>query len=194
MLVLEVQLLDGSIRKFPLRKSSTSIGRSSRSDLTILDRSLSRQHARIFLEDGSWWVEDLGSRNGTLHNGRPVKEGPVEIRPGDILGLGGTSITVLTAEEASGESARLSPTTANSMFRPARDVLEDSSSAQHLAIGADAETLRRLTLRLAVLNEVQRAYLQTLQSIVRVNVDVAVRVGVGLDVAVGVRVGAAVAV
>jgi len=157
MLVLEVQLLDGSIRKFPLRKSSMSIGRSSRSDLTILDRSLSRQHARVFQEDGSWWVEDLGSRNGTLHNGRPIEGSPVEIRPGDILGLGGTSITVLTAEEASGENNRPSPTTANSMFRPARDVLEVSSSAQHLAIGADAVTLRRLTLRLAVLNEVQRA-------------------------------------
>ncbi len=157
MLVLEVKSPDGSVREFPLQRDSMVIGRSSRSDITVLDRSLSRHHARVFQQDGSWWIEDLGSRNGTLYNGEPIDSGPVRIRPGDVLGLGGSFITVSTVEATSQGERRPPETTANSVFRPARQVLEDSSSAQHMAIRADAATLRQLTLRLAVLNEVQQA-------------------------------------
>lgn len=157
MLVLEVRTPDGSVREFPLQRDSTIIGRSSRADITVLDRSLSRHHARVFNQDGGWWVEDLGSRNGTLHNGQRLEGGAVQIQPGDVLGLGGSSIKVTTVEAAFEEEKKPSTMTTNSLFRPARELLEDSSSAERLAVPSDETTLRRLTHRLAVLNEVQQA-------------------------------------
>ena len=48
------------------------LGRSSKADVVLADRFLSRQHARLFLRDGSWFLEDLGSRNTTFLNDRPV--------------------------------------------------------------------------------------------------------------------------
>ena len=46
---------------------------------------LSRRHARIFMEDGGLYVADLGSRNGTRLNGKPVAFRPVRLLPGDRL-------------------------------------------------------------------------------------------------------------
>jgi len=157
VLLLQIKSPDGSTREAVLQGDSMVVGRSSQSDIMIPDRSLSRKHARLFREEGSWWVEDLGSRNGTLCNGRPVTVGPVRIQPGDTLGLGASMIKVGTTESAEHESHVSSGPTANSFFLPARRVLEDSSSAHDIAGKADAETLRRLTLRLSVLNEVQQA-------------------------------------
>lgn len=48
---------------------------------------LSRQHARIFLEDGAFYIVDLGSRNGTALNGEAVTEAPALIANGDEIAL-----------------------------------------------------------------------------------------------------------
>ena len=48
------------------------MGRSSKADLVLSDRFLSRQHARFYRESDSWMVEDLGSRNTPPLNGRPL--------------------------------------------------------------------------------------------------------------------------
>jgi pSer/pThr/pTyr-binding forkhead associated (FHA) protein len=39
------------------------------------------------LRDGQWWLEDLGSRNGTFVNNRRVAE-PTTVQAGDLLGIG----------------------------------------------------------------------------------------------------------
>ena len=61
------------------------------------DPDLSRRHARIFEQDGRLLIEDLGSTNGTLVNGRRVA-GPTEIRPGDLVDLGGSRLEVAAPE------------------------------------------------------------------------------------------------
>lgn len=48
------------------------IGRDLRSDLRIADVGLSRTHAKLYHENGSWWLKDLGSRNGTYVGGRAI--------------------------------------------------------------------------------------------------------------------------
>ena len=59
-----------------------------RRDVAEGNKKVGRQHARIFFEREKWYVEDLDSTNGTSVNGHIVTPGiPVEIRPGDILGL-----------------------------------------------------------------------------------------------------------
>ena len=66
------------------------IGRASDCKVRIQDGRMSRRHARIvFLEDGGIAVDDLGSRNGTFHNGTRI-DGLSRIAPGDYLRVGET--------------------------------------------------------------------------------------------------------
>lgn len=50
---------------------------------------LSRRHARIFLQDGKFYVSDLGSRNGTFVNNNKIGENAVELHAGDSVNFGG---------------------------------------------------------------------------------------------------------
>ncbi|HWQ07992.1 MAG TPA: FHA domain-containing protein, partial [Holophaga sp.] len=52
------------------------------------DESVSRRHAVLFMQEGHWRVRDLGSRNGTLINGRALPEGGRALDDGDELQLG----------------------------------------------------------------------------------------------------------
>jgi pSer/pThr/pTyr-binding forkhead associated (FHA) protein len=49
---------------------------------------LSRRHARIFVEEGVAYLADLGSKNGTTVNGKPVRQSIVLLRDGDEIGFG----------------------------------------------------------------------------------------------------------
>jgi pSer/pThr/pTyr-binding forkhead associated (FHA) protein len=49
---------------------------------------LSRRHARIFVEEGAAYLADLGSKNGTTVNGKPLRQSIVQLRDGDEIGLG----------------------------------------------------------------------------------------------------------
>ena len=57
------------------------------------DPQLSRRHARIARTPEGYVVEDLGSRNGTLRNGRAI-EGPEPLHDGDELEVGSTRLAV----------------------------------------------------------------------------------------------------
>jgi pSer/pThr/pTyr-binding forkhead associated (FHA) protein len=48
---------------------------------------VSQVHARVFRRGDEYWVEDLGSTNGTLVNGRKIN-GPVPVRRGDRVQIG----------------------------------------------------------------------------------------------------------
>jgi hypothetical protein len=62
------------------------LGRASGCQLVFADDTVSRRHAELSLRDGSWFIRDLGSSNGTWVNGRRVME--AEIAPGDDVCLG----------------------------------------------------------------------------------------------------------
>lgn len=64
-----------------------TLGRASTARITLDDPSVSAQHALLRPVDGKWTIEDLGSRNGTLVNGRPIT-GQVGLNCGDSLQLG----------------------------------------------------------------------------------------------------------
>jgi pSer/pThr/pTyr-binding forkhead associated (FHA) protein len=64
-----------------------TLGRSQGAKVLLDDTSVSAQHALLRALDGVWTIEDLGSRNGTLVNGRPISEA-VELACGDSLQLG----------------------------------------------------------------------------------------------------------
>lgn len=78
--------------KFPLSRLRTTIGRSARSDICIPDAFASRLHAEIREEGGSYWLQDLGSANGTRYNGSLVTM-PIPIISGGEIQIGETVIT-----------------------------------------------------------------------------------------------------
>ena len=73
---------------FALEQGETlTLGRGERVDVQILDHGLSRLHCAIGREDGSYYVEDLGSRNGTWVNG--VRVTRALLSGGDSIRIGG---------------------------------------------------------------------------------------------------------
>lgn len=65
----------------------TTIGRRDDNTLMIDDGFVSGAHAEIVFDQGSWWLVDLGSTNGTFLNGRPVRA-RIRIAPGDVVQFG----------------------------------------------------------------------------------------------------------
>jgi hypothetical protein len=64
-----------------------SVGRDATCDLVISDRTISSRHARLVFRQDQWWVEDLGSTNGTFLNDHRI-ETPTVIAHGDRLQFG----------------------------------------------------------------------------------------------------------
>jgi pSer/pThr/pTyr-binding forkhead associated (FHA) protein len=70
-----------------------TIGRAADANLSVTDAQVSRMHARIELHDGRLSVRDLGSRNGTLVNARPI-DVPTPVQPGDDIDVGSVRIVI----------------------------------------------------------------------------------------------------
>ena len=75
----------------PLGDATVTIGRSPRATLVIEDDYCSSRHARVFLEGGTWMVEDLGSTNGTFLDDARLTE-PEAFPVGSRLTMGATSL------------------------------------------------------------------------------------------------------
>lgn len=67
--------LDGAfLGEYPLDKELVTIGRRPASDIHIDDLGVSGEHAAIVTIGDDSFLEDLGSTNGTLVNGKPIKK------------------------------------------------------------------------------------------------------------------------
>lgn len=80
-------------------RENTTIGRSKSNDIYIPDPFLSASHARIFFADGDFYLEDLGSTNGTLFNGKYIGNYTVPLQNGDKIGFGHITFTFVEEEE-----------------------------------------------------------------------------------------------
>ncbi len=80
----------GTGRVFPLSSAELKVGRSEQSDIALADPGVSRSHARVVREGDDFIVEDLGSTNGPMVNGRPVRRR--RLADGDIIKLGNSTL------------------------------------------------------------------------------------------------------
>src|SRR5260370_2024266 len=108
MAELIVKYPDRAAEHFQISRLRVTIGRSARNDLCIPDPFASRVHAEVRNEGDEYFLQDLGSANGTLYNGSvvettitltrggPIQVGETEIVFNDIpvpLSIGATMIT-----------------------------------------------------------------------------------------------------
>ena len=83
---------DGSKQDLVLNiGEDTTIGRHPNCSLTISQPSVSRRHARLWFDQGVWFVEDLQSSNGTFVNNRRINR--AQLTEGDELRCGDFSLT-----------------------------------------------------------------------------------------------------
>ncbi len=82
-------LLALGARRMLLPPAGGTIGRSRDCEVVLDDAGISRRHAEIRPGPDGWTVEDLGSTNGVLVNGRSTR-GPHPLDPGDRVELGST--------------------------------------------------------------------------------------------------------
>jgi adenylate cyclase len=68
---------------------TNSLGRHPTNTIQVLDKVVSKEHCRVFLQDGSWVLKDLDSLNGTFLNGARIT-GERPLVDGDEIGLGAT--------------------------------------------------------------------------------------------------------
>ncbi len=59
-------------KRYSLPEPETTIGRSPKAQIVILDQGVSRLHARILETSGGFSIEDLGTTNGTFVNDQAV--------------------------------------------------------------------------------------------------------------------------
>ena len=95
---------DGS--SLPVRDGLT-IGRQSGCDIVLDDHKASRRHAMLHVDAGVVEVEDLGSSNGTLLNGKPVTRRM--LRDGDEVCIGTTVLRYVERAAAPAAAAPAAP-------------------------------------------------------------------------------------
>jgi len=80
---------DGPLRgtTLPLTSSAILIGRAPSCTLVLDDDYSSSRHARLYPENGQWFVEDLGSTNGTFLDSTRVDH-PLPVLPGARVKVG----------------------------------------------------------------------------------------------------------
>jgi hypothetical protein len=89
--VLPGAWLDVDGRRVPIGAGGALIGRSGDCDIVIAAQEVSRRHAQIAPQDGSWTLIDLNSTNGVRLNGRTLGP-PARLRPGDVIEIGSVEL------------------------------------------------------------------------------------------------------
>jgi pSer/pThr/pTyr-binding forkhead associated (FHA) protein len=77
---------EGDRRSFSITRELTVVGRREDCDFRIPLGEISRKHCRLIRDGDTLRIEDLGSSNGTYHNGNRVQE--AVLQPGDTLQIG----------------------------------------------------------------------------------------------------------
>src|SRR3954465_4550846 len=118
---------DGQRRNFSITRDVTVIGRREDCDLRIPLGDVSRKHCRFIADNDTLKIEDLGSSNGTFHNGVRIQE--AVINPGDIVQVGPVTFVVqvdgIPADDEIQPPAAAAPATADDTHAPPADIQLD---------------------------------------------------------------------
>ena len=126
-----------------IKGRSFVVGRDIVCDLKLDDGRCSRKHCEILHDGktGKWRVRDLGSSNGTLLNGRPVKEGDLE--DGFEVGLG-ASVLVFRTSAPTGSVRRKAPVLEVPAEEPLEPTIMEPEDGDTRKAGEPASSAARL--------------------------------------------------
>lgn len=148
---VSLKILEGSKAggKISVKKSEFVIGRSQECHLCAASSAISRKHCAIYRQDAKVTVKDLGSRNGTLINGKKI-DAEVELNSGDELSVGPLKFLVtITAGISNGKRPEVK-TVAEAVARVAEKApgeVRDDDISQWL-LGAGASSSETQTIRM----------------------------------------------
>jgi phosphoserine phosphatase RsbU/P len=94
--------------RFPLDRDVVSLGRSTNAQIVLASSEVSRLHSRILQRDGSFFIEDLQSPNGTYLNGRRLSKA-APLADGDSIQIGPYTFAFQREESAFGEDTAAPP-------------------------------------------------------------------------------------
>ena len=152
---LQILPAEGSPFDHAFRGDSLVVGRAADADLSLPDPFLSRRHSRFYRKGASLFVEDLGSRNGTLLNGQAIR-GPAELKPGDVIRISNSTILISLDRSGSPKSVVEDDPMDGTILRRAADLLDRQSSPEAARLQGEAD-LRRYAERMKLLNEIHQA-------------------------------------
>lgn len=91
----------GPSGRYALGREVVTLGRAPANTLVIDDSKASGRHAEVWPDGAGYMVVDVGSTNGTLLNGQPLRpQEPQPLRDGDVITIGLTRVTVeMTADQ-----------------------------------------------------------------------------------------------
>src|SRR5215831_14683597 len=87
MFKLVIQDDEGKTTIVPLIRDEITIGRKEGNTIRLTERNVSRKHAKLLKQNGSVYIEDLGSYNGIRVNGNKVA-GRISVSEGDRIQIG----------------------------------------------------------------------------------------------------------
>ena len=134
-------LADGTTLDVPLKRERMTIGRRSDNDICLPNLAVSGEHAAVVTILADSFLEDLGSTNGTLVNGRPIAKH--FLRDGDQIDMG-RHVLVYCADDNAVMAADLVRVTARSAIDLADQ--RDGKPVVRTARDADGGTMRRARL------------------------------------------------
>lgn len=136
--------MDGLVLKeIALMKERTSIGRKPHNDIQIDNLAISGEHAVIVTILNDSFLEDLGSTNGTLVNGQPVKKH--FLQPNDVIEIGKYKLKYLVEATAKAGGIEFEKTM---LLRPAAPAAVEVEAADESSAGV-ARTLQPGELQMA---------------------------------------------
>jgi len=130
-----------SPQQVTLPAENITLGRASDCTIPIKDRFLSRRHAEIINERGTWYVRDCGSVNGTMLNGVKLAETAL-LHPGDRIALGDSEVVFHSDETTSQFIA-----------------IDTDSHATNLAISVDDDEKERSSEKTQILSTLALEFL-----------------------------------
>lgn len=148
---------EGEAHRFTLDNGEHAVGRSSENAVQVAMARVSKRHALIKVDGENLFVKDLGSRNGTELNGKPVDDAWMEVPPGALVSFAGALMRraspVSTAAHQLLDDRQVSPSLRYNMSqgisRDAQSRLMDRSSQlfELLASSDDAMAIETAACR-----------------------------------------------
>jgi len=122
-------------KEFILNKDEVFIGRELINDVVISDPEVSRRHAKLMKRNDDYFLEDIGSTNGTYVKGQRVKK-QIKLKNEDLINLSKNVVLKFLKEEVEKESSGKKPKQA------AKEPIEKKNKKEEESTSSKKATLK----------------------------------------------------